>query len=70
MPVTQFKDMTALQRMEHRKFWLEWADRAQTTLGALLAETIDVAPAASDSVYEAVNKLIDVEQTLAGVLGR
>ena len=39
-------------------------------MGALLAETIDERPVASDAVYEAVNKLIDVEQTLAAVLGR
>ncbi len=64
------RDMTIEQRKAHREFWLAWVARAQQTLGSLLAETIDERPAASDAVHEAVNQLIAVEQTLAGVLGR
>lgn len=66
---TKVSNMTAAQRVEHRKFWLAWAERTRQTLGALLAETIGETPATSDTVFECVNKLIDVEQTLAGLLG-
>lgn len=66
---TAVKNMTAAQRMEHRRFWLEWCARVQQQLGALLAEMSDVTPAASDTVFGCVNQLIDVEQQLSAVLG-
>jgi hypothetical protein len=62
--------MTAAQRMEHRRVWLAWAERAQQELGVLLAGTIGVEPPASDSLYEAVNHMIAAEQTLTALLGK
>lgn len=62
------RDMTPEQRTAHREFWLAWVERAQRALGALLAETIDETPATSDTVFECVNQLIDVEQQLSAVL--
>lgn len=64
------RDMSPEQREAHRAFWLAWVTRAQTEIAALLAETINETPATSDTVYECVNQLIDVEQQLAAVLGR
>ena len=59
---------TRAQRQE--QFWLEWCDRMQSTLGALLAATIDETPSTDDDIYGCVNQLIDVEQQLAGILRR
>lgn len=64
----RFGAMTSAQQQTHHEFWLAWVERAQAELGALLAETIDVTPAVSDTVYECVNQLIDVEQQLSAVL--
>lgn len=64
----KFSDMTPAQRKAHHEFWLAWVERAQQELGALLAEMIDETPAVSDTVYECVNMLIDVEQQLSAVL--
>ncbi len=66
--MTEFKDMTAVQRMERRRFWLAWSERAQQALGALLAETIGEEPAVNETVYGCVNQLIDVEQQLSAVV--
>ena len=65
---TKFHEMTEAQRKAHHEFWLAWVERAQQTLGALLAETIDETPSTSDTVYECVNALIDVEQQLSACL--
>ncbi len=62
------REMTAAQRKAHAEFWLAWVERAQQALGALLAETIDETPSTSDTVYECVNMLIDVEQQLSACL--
>lgn len=64
----KFIDMTPAQRKAHHEFWLAWVERAQSVLGALLAETIDETPSTSDTVFECVNQLIDVEQQLTGCL--
>jgi len=64
----KFSTMPSARRQAHHEFWLAWVERAQTELGALLAETIDVTPAVSDTVWQCVNQLIDVEQQLSAVL--
>jgi hypothetical protein len=65
---TTVRDMTEIQRKAHREFWIAWVEHAQQQLGALLAETIDETPSTSDTVYECVNMLIDVEQQLSACL--
>jgi hypothetical protein len=67
-PPISVRDMTPAERQTHREFWLAWVERAQVALGALLAETVDETPALSDTVYDCVNQLIDVEQQLSAVL--
>lgn len=69
MPPIKIRDMTPEQQAANRVFWLAWVKRAHSTIAALLADTIDETEATSDTVFECVNKLIDVEQQLAGVLG-
>lgn len=58
--------MSALQRMEKRKFWRAWAELAGRDLGARLAETIGEDEPADPDIREALRLMIQAEALLAG----
>jgi hypothetical protein len=59
-----------MPRKDNSAFWREWCGQMQRDLASNLADTIGEKPSKDDAIYEAVNKLIDVEQTLSAILGR
>jgi hypothetical protein len=53
-----------------REFWSSWCGRAQTILGALLADTTGRRPSEDPAIAEVVEGLIAAEQALTALLGR
>lgn len=56
------KTRTPSSREKREAFWREWTARLHRSLGAMLAETIDIAPSTDENIRATVNATIALEQ--------